>query len=259
MPITPVDQIIVRKRLRNIDLKKVQQLSESISEIGLINPIQINGKTLVAGAHRLAATKLLGIETIITNSVGIKGDNDSFRLIEIDENLFRNELSASEKSQHITERIDILKRKKGINSDEKVNLIIEKEIKENISENLGISINDVNKEISNHLAVTNAGLDQNELENLSKSQYERVAKIAKKDGKEAALNELNIQLNKPKGKSIVSHDATEHLKQEIQKLKSARSICTKYNNQIAINAINALINILKDQAIITFDDSVTNS
>ena len=253
MPLTQVDQIIVRKRLRNIDPKKVEKLAESISEIGLINPIQINGRTLIAGAHRLAATKLLGINTIITNSVGINGDDDSFRLIEIDENLFRNELSASEKALHITERIEIIKRKKisefnnkGIVIDKKLMVKIENEAKDEISEILGVSLPSINKKIADYKSITNVNLDENKLESLSESQYKRVADVAKKEGKDAASSELDIQLKKIKGESSVSHDLKKHVKTEIQSLRSARSVCKKYNNQNAIDAINELINTLNN-------------
>ena len=107
-----IDKIIIRKRHRKVNHAKVAELAESIKQIGLINPISLNRNTLLAGAHRLAAYKLLGEDRIPFAPCGINGDEDTNTLIEIDENLFRNELSAAEKAQHISERVEIITRKK---------------------------------------------------------------------------------------------------------------------------------------------------
>ena len=107
-----IDKIIIRKRHRKVNTAKVAELAESIKQIGLINPISLNRNTLLAGAHRLAAYKLLGENRIPYSPCGINGDEDTNTLIEIDENLFRNELSAAEKAQHIAERVEIMTRKK---------------------------------------------------------------------------------------------------------------------------------------------------
>jgi len=83
---------------RIVDSSKVEQLADSIKEIGLINPITARecngGYLLIAGMHRLEAFKLLGKETIEANIV--TGTELEFELMEIDENLMRNELHYSE-------------------------------------------------------------------------------------------------------------------------------------------------------------------
>jgi ParB family chromosome partitioning protein len=77
---------------RKIDTEKVTALAESIKDIGLINAITITPDfTLIAGAHRLEAFKLLGRETIPANVIQLSGL--AVELAEIDENLIRNDLS----------------------------------------------------------------------------------------------------------------------------------------------------------------------
>ena len=56
-----VDDVIIGTRLRKVDELKVQELSKSIEEIGLINAISIDEQNnLICGNHRLSAFKLLG-------------------------------------------------------------------------------------------------------------------------------------------------------------------------------------------------------
>ena len=83
--------ITIKQGRRAVDESKVRELAQSMSEVGLINPITITqDKTLITGAHRLAAAKLLGrteIEATVSELEGFKAE-----LAEIDENLMRNEL-----------------------------------------------------------------------------------------------------------------------------------------------------------------------
>ena len=103
-----VDCIDVGDRLRGVDQNKVKQLAESIKAIGLLNPIHVaysddaSTCTLVAGAHRLAAAKLLGWESIDT--VEIAGGDLQQQLAEIDENLCRSELTATQEAEHLARR-----------------------------------------------------------------------------------------------------------------------------------------------------------
>lgn len=89
--------ITVKERLRGVDSEKVERLKESILRIGLIHPITVSGGVLVAGLHRLTAFKELGYEEIDCHLV----DDDELlsREIEIDENLYRNELTVLEKGK----------------------------------------------------------------------------------------------------------------------------------------------------------------
>ncbi len=54
-------QINVNDGRRKVDLKAVQRLADSISQVGLLNPITVDREyTLIAGLHRLEAVKMLG-------------------------------------------------------------------------------------------------------------------------------------------------------------------------------------------------------
>lgn len=106
-----VDLIDVGDRLRAVDPKKVSQLAESMKAIGLLNPIYVSYSadgsacTLVAGAHRLAAAKKLGWESIDT--VELPGGDLEAQLAEIDENLCRSELTPTEEAEHIGRRKEV--------------------------------------------------------------------------------------------------------------------------------------------------------
>ena len=103
-----VSDVKVKTRLRSTNEENIQQIAESIGEIGLINPISIDSdNNLIAGFHRLQAHKLLGLKeipAIISSQKELQA-----RLQEIDENLKRAELTSIEKSAHIEERENILK------------------------------------------------------------------------------------------------------------------------------------------------------
>jgi len=105
----PVDAIEVADRLRPVDTAYVQFLALSIADAGLEQPIVVRPGNkpdrwrLMAGAHRLAATKLNGdaeIDAIVRTDV--KTDDEA-RLVEIAENLMRRELSALDRAIFLSE------------------------------------------------------------------------------------------------------------------------------------------------------------
>ena len=95
----------------------VDKLAASIKEIGLIQPITVRAVTvingvaeggfqIVAGHHRVAACRALGwdeIDAIVIESAG----HLQAELIEIDENLCRSELTASQRIGFTTRRAEI--------------------------------------------------------------------------------------------------------------------------------------------------------
>lgn len=115
----PIKDIIVPERLREVDEDHALAIQASIVEHGLLNPITVRptpaakgGKfTLVAGAHRLRAVKLLDereIEALI-----VAADQDEAILIEVEENLFRNDLSALDRAIFVQTYRDVWERKYG--------------------------------------------------------------------------------------------------------------------------------------------------
>lgn len=98
-----INEIKINAGRRTIDVKKVKELSESIKELGLLNPITVNEDgTLIAGMHRLEACKLLGYEEIKVNKINLSGL--LAELAEIDENLIRNELHWLESDKQLRRR-----------------------------------------------------------------------------------------------------------------------------------------------------------
>lgn len=101
-----IDQIDTSDRLRPVDPAHVAGIAASIALIGLKQPIivrpQGNRYQLIAGAHRLAAVGTFNwgsIDAIVENLT-----DDEARLVEIDENLMRRELSALDRAIFLAER-----------------------------------------------------------------------------------------------------------------------------------------------------------
>ena len=103
----PVTAVVVGSRMRQLSEEKVLELMQSYEEIGVINPISLDEDLfLMAGFHRLEAARNLGWETI---EAKIFNHEDLQReLIEIDENLIRNELCYVGEAEHIEKREQIL-------------------------------------------------------------------------------------------------------------------------------------------------------
>jgi len=101
-----INEITVLPGRRQTKPEQVQELSRSISEIGLLNPITIDKEhTLIAGLNRLEAVKLLGwteIDCTVTSLEGLKAE-----LAEIDENFVRNNVSDLELGELLLRRKEI--------------------------------------------------------------------------------------------------------------------------------------------------------
>ena len=111
MQITEInlEKILTENRKRTADAEKVAELSKSIQEIGLLNPITVkkdgDNYILIAGLHRLTAFKNLKKDTI--PAIISDADDIHSELAEIDENLIRAEL-------HYMDRAEFLKRRQEI-------------------------------------------------------------------------------------------------------------------------------------------------
>lgn len=104
-----IDAILVEGRLRKVDADSVQAIAASIDESGQHQPVAVRRTnaakkpyTLIDGAHRLAALRLLGrveVEAEIR-----KLNKDAARLAEIDTNLIRADLTALDRAIFLAER-----------------------------------------------------------------------------------------------------------------------------------------------------------
>ncbi|MCF1433396.1 ParB/RepB/Spo0J family partition protein [Agrobacterium vitis] len=115
----PIDQIVVPERLRAVEEDHALAIAQSIVEHGLLNPITVRSTraakggnyTLVAGAHRLRAM-VLNDESEIEAMV-VEADKAEAQLLEITENLFRNELSVIDRAIFVQSYRDVWEQKYG--------------------------------------------------------------------------------------------------------------------------------------------------
>jgi SAM-dependent methyltransferase len=92
---------------RHLDSTKVKQLTESIGMFGMRHPITISeDKVIISGNHRIAAMKILGKKTIRAEVLPVSGI--MARILMIEENLIRADLTLMEQSEHLAERNRLL-------------------------------------------------------------------------------------------------------------------------------------------------------
>ena len=101
-----IGEIQIKEGRRRLDRSHVQELADSIRQLGLLNPITIDRENcLIAGLHRLEAAKMLGwpeIECTVSSLDGLQAE-----LAEIDENIVRSGLSALEYGEALLRRKEV--------------------------------------------------------------------------------------------------------------------------------------------------------
>jgi hypothetical protein len=104
-----VDRVTLGSRLRPLDEARVRDLAASMAIQGLLQPIVVTRSSLLlAGAHRLAAARLLGWPRIPVIVLDVP-PGPAAALVEIDENLVRNDLTVLEQAEHLVRRDTILR------------------------------------------------------------------------------------------------------------------------------------------------------
>lgn len=102
----PTDNIVLRTDARALNDAAVASLVESISAVGLINPIRVRASgdhyELIAGAHRLEAHRRLGLVDV--TCVVVTDDDLHAELAMIDENLCRADLSPADRAKQTARR-----------------------------------------------------------------------------------------------------------------------------------------------------------
>jgi len=214
----PVAAVSVEERMRQVDEGKVLELMQSYEEVGVINPISVDEElVLIAGAHRLEAAKNLGWETI--EAKVFNEDDLTKKLIEISENLFRNELCYVGAAEHIQERERILqslgkRRERGSNqyADDEDRLTTD-----DLAERIGVSnktyrlrrqVGELPPEVRNALRGTEyARKSINDLLNLTRQPREvqlRVGELVREDPRQSLrfhIDTANIEVTTDRDKS----------------------------------------------------------
>ncbi|TCT35408.1 ParB/RepB/Spo0J family partition protein [Martelella mediterranea] len=116
-----IDKIHMGERLRPIDQGYVEAIAASFEERGQISPIMIRstpaqnkGKTpytLIAGGYRLSAARLLGWAEI--DAIVVAADQVEAQLLEISENLYRNELNPLDRAIFVMKYRELWEEKHG--------------------------------------------------------------------------------------------------------------------------------------------------
>ncbi len=97
-----VSDITIGER-RRTEMGDIAGLAKSIQEFGLLHPIIVDDEgVLIAGGRRLAAMQRLGFEDVPVRRWQTLGADDR-RIIELEENLQRKDLTAYERSRNLTE------------------------------------------------------------------------------------------------------------------------------------------------------------
>jgi N6-adenosine-specific RNA methylase IME4/ParB-like chromosome segregation protein Spo0J len=112
MSLNPSGISILPDRMRALRPDKVDALAESIKQQGLLQSIVVRprrggglGYILVVGRHRLEAIRRLGRDSIRAEIRDL--DDDEAKLVEIDENLIRADLTPAERALHIARRKEL--------------------------------------------------------------------------------------------------------------------------------------------------------
>lgn len=102
----PLDQIHMRADARPLNQEAIDAIATSLAEVGLITPIRVRkndaGWELIAGAHRVAASRQLGLVDIA--AIIATDDDLHAELAMIDENLCRSELSPADRAKQTARR-----------------------------------------------------------------------------------------------------------------------------------------------------------
>ncbi|MGR8925057.1 ParB N-terminal domain-containing protein [Rhizobium leguminosarum] len=115
----PISEIVIPERLRAVEEEHALAIAQSIVEHGLINPVTVRatpnakgGKyTLVAGAHRIRAVEIN--DDVEIDAMIVEGDKAEAQLVEITENLFRNDLSVMDRAIFVQTYRDVWEKAHG--------------------------------------------------------------------------------------------------------------------------------------------------
>lgn len=117
----PIAKIHIGERLRPIDQAYVEVIAASLSQRGQISPIMIRKTparakgatpyTLVAGGYRITAAAMLGWTEI--DAIVVEADGLEAQLLEISENLYRNELNPLDRAIFVMKYRELWEEKHG--------------------------------------------------------------------------------------------------------------------------------------------------
>jgi len=196
-----IDKIKVNPGRREAMPEYITELAKSIAEVGLLNPITVDRDyTLIAGLHRLEATRSLGwteIECTVSSLEGLQAE-----LAEIDENFVRHDLSAVEFGDLLLRRKEIYEAlhpetKAGLSQAAGMNWAIGNNVAakmaatlkpfvEDTSEKLGIAPRTIRRQIQTAKNLSDEAKTLIRHTNISKENALRLSRLAPEQQEEAA-------------------------------------------------------------------------
>lgn len=231
----PLTSILVGDRARPVDADHAAAIAASMIDRGLINPITVrptpaagSGKTpytLIAGGHRLEAARLNGWEEI--DAIVVSSDAVEAQLMEIAENLYRNELSAIDRAAFVIKYREIYEEKHGAidpkggrpkkqSNDWTVIFAPGRELSDRVRDRLGIGRStyfnvlkigqNLRPELRKALRGTPYADDQSALLSLAKRPPEEQVKVAAALEHEPDLKKV-LAFGKPPKPVLSKHDA----------------------------------------------------
>lgn len=236
-----IDRINVGERLRAVDPDHVAVIADSIRQCGrVLQPVAITQTLagdwmLVAGAHRLAAARMVG-HTEIPVVIHEELNGLQAKLIEIDENLLRHELNPLDRAVFLAERKRVYEKMhpetkngaqggKGGKTNENDTMSFSKDAAEKIGLNprtIERSVRiatSLSPEVRKNLVGTELSKNQSELLLLAKQEPDAQVKIVElildqKDG----VKSVKAAIERTSGKPKMVADTTQA---EIKKLMDA--------------------------------------
>ncbi|WP_457798137.1 ParB/RepB/Spo0J family partition protein [Methylocystis sp. S23] len=110
-----LDKLFVPEtRIRTLDRAWAEAIAANMAERGQLQPILVRQEgerfRVIAGEHRYEGAKMLGWTMIDCSVVGEEVSDEELELYEIDENLFRNDLSPLERDISLARRKELYER-----------------------------------------------------------------------------------------------------------------------------------------------------
>ena len=232
LEVDPSEVYVPEGRFRPLDNKAVKVIQESIEKNKQLQPILIdkNGN-LIDGNHRLHACINLGISCIA--KVVDEVDEDKIALMEIDTNLCRKELTASELEVHLAERKKIYLRLYPDTAKGSFTKSDKKSFTEDTAETLGTSKKTVERLVKRGEEATDEMREARDSKAITNSELDEVIKetsgLSVEDKNKALKDKLKAKAEqKVETKEKVEVD-TPDKSQEVQEVPADTTELIKLN------------------------------
>ena len=254
-----ISEITVSTGRREVLTKDVQALADSISSVGLLNPVTVDCRNnLIAGFHRLEAAKLLGwteIECTVCDLEGLQ-----LELAEIDEDFIRKDLSDGEfrelllRRKEVYEKLHPETKNGGDRKSEKIRSAkctsdSAKSFVDDTAEKLGVDPSTVRRQIQTAKNLTPETKEAIKDANITKADALKLSRLAPEHQVEAA-NQLvsgdihSVDEYQPPPPTVPYSASGKHfatIEESIADLKNPNKDCS-YTPDLLLSELDSFIN-----------------